>query len=293
MKIKRLIFPIFLMLLVLCSCKPTNNSTSNSKTITVFGDGSAEYSIVYASSASDEELDLAYALGILSGDKAAIYYDGYATMSKEILIGNTNRTVSSEFAKKLNKQSSEIAFQYLIAEKDGKIIIIADSTVGYLFAWERICETYIQDESLIIPSGLCDVQSVTWDEYYLSDIYNDNLAWEEEQKRQEEQLKELEEELNRYEQGASENIMTVGQKIEEYKTLIAGFKTMSFGEYSASNFKDSIAINGYSSPSVYPTEGAHPRVLFTENSIDTIRDNFSATENKAAYTEYMLNSSQL
>ena len=288
MKIKRLFFPIFLMLFVLCACKPTQES--NSPPITVFGDGGGEYSIVYASSASDEELDLAYALGILSGEKAFLYSDVMAEEQKEILIGKTNRSFSSEFEGKLEDYKSDGAFRYLIAEKEGKIIILADNVAGYFFVGEYIVRKYVQNDSFVIPEGLCDIQTVTWDEYYLSDYYKEKLAMEDEQKRQEEQQKQLEEELNKYEEEASANIMTVGQKIEEYKTKIAEFNTLDFGQYSSSIFTDAIKSKGYSSPTVFPSEDAHPRILFTENSISQVRDNLNSDENKSAYTQYMLNS---
>ena len=284
MKIKRLILPIFLVLFVLCSC---NNSSSP---ITVFGDGASEYSIVYSSSASDEELDLAYALGILSGEKAPLHSDVTPESSSEILIGKTNRSVTSDFENKLNEYNSKDSFYYLIAEKNGKIVILSNNPEGYILAGQCIIENYVQNGSLIIPGGLCDIQSVTWDEYYLSDIYKDKLLQEDEKRRQEEQLKQLEEELNRYEEEASKNNMTVRQKIEEYKTKIAGFNKADFGEYTSSIFTDAIEIKGYSAPTVYPAKGAHPRVLFTENSASTIRENFEASENKNAYTQYMLNS---
>ena len=54
MKINRLILPIFLMLFVLFSCSKEQDSPP----LTAFGEGNAEYSIVYSSSATDEELDL-------------------------------------------------------------------------------------------------------------------------------------------------------------------------------------------------------------------------------------------
>ena len=286
MKIKRLILPIFLMLFVLFSCSQEQDSPP----IAAFGEGNAEYSIVYSSSATDEELDLAYALGILSGEKAPLHSDLTPEVGNEILIGKTNRRVSSDFAAKLEGQRSEDYFNYLIAAKNGKIIILSDHEAGYLYAAERLMEKYVQNGTIIIPSDLYDLQKVTFDEYFRSAYYADKLAQAEEEKRLEEDQKQLEDELGRYEEEASNSIMTVGQKIEEYKTKIAAFSSADFGEYSSSIFTDAISKKGYKSPDVYPTSGAHPRVLFTDNSLAEIRDNLESEENKAAYTQYMVNS---
>ena len=286
MKIKRLILPIFLMLFVLFSCSKEQDSPP----LTAFGEGNAEYSIVYSSSASDEELDLAYALGILSGEKAPLYSDLNAERTNEILVGKTNRRISADFASNLEGQSSEDYFNYLIAAKDGKIVIISDYEAGYLYAAERLMEKYVQNGAIIIPSDLYDLQKVAFDEYFRSAYYADKLAQAEEEKRLEEDQKQLEDELGRYEEEASNSIMTVGQKIEEYKTKIASFSTADFGEYTPAIFNDAISKKGYKSPDVYPTSGAHPRVLFTDASLAEIRENLETEENKSAYTQYMLNS---
>ena len=140
---------------------------------------------------------------------------------------------------------------------------MSNSPEGYIYAWQHICETYVQDDAFVIPGGLCEIRTIKWEEYYLSDIYMDKLAPADEERRQEEQLKQLEEELNRYEEAAAASIMTVGQKIEEYQRKINDFNTEDFGEYSASIFTDAIEINGVPAPTAYPTKGSHPRVLFT------------------------------
>ena len=77
--------------------------------------------------------------------------------------------------------------------------------------------------------------------------------------------------------------MTEELTIEQYKSQVASFNTADFGEYSATAFTSE---NVYSAPKVYP-EKAHPRILFTPNSIEKVKANLSAEENKKAYDRYM------
>ena len=77
--------------------------------------------------------------------------------------------------------------------------------------------------------------------------------------------------------------MTVEQTIEQYKSQAASFKTADFGEYSSDEISSK---NTFRAPKVYPGK-AHPRILFTSNSIDKIKANFGAEENKKAYDRYI------
>ncbi len=72
-------------------------------------------------------------------------------------------------------------------------------------------------------------------------------------------------------------------KTEQYREKLASFNSADFGDYSADVF---IKGNIYRKPTVYP--GAdHPRLLFTKNTIDSVRKNLTADENKYAYKDYL------
>ena len=285
MKIKTLILLIFVVLLNLVSCK------EETEYITVFSGGGIEYSIVYASNASDKEKDLAYAIGLLSEANPGLYSDTAPVSRLEILVGKTNREASAKYFEKLKEKASDTAFHYLVAESEGKIILLSDSEAGYLYLAEYLSETYMRDGSFVIPKNCCDLLTVTLSEYYASDIYKEQIMWQDEEKRYEEEQKQLEEELNRYEEeNKMETAITLGQAIEQYKNMAASFNSADFGEYSSDIFTGAIAKKGYKAPTVYPTSGSHPRVLFTNNSLETTRQNLESEENKAAYTRFMVQS---
>ncbi len=70
---------------------------------------------------------------------------------------------------------------------------------------------------------------------------------------------------------------------EQYKAKLASFNTADFGEYTADTF---ISANTYRKPTVYP-KASHPRLLFTEKTIDKVRENIHADESASAYKMYM------
>ena len=43
----------------------------------------------------------------------------------------------------------------------------------------------------------------------------------------------------------------------------------------------------YPSPEVYPEKNAHPRLMFTKKSLETVRKNLSAEENQPAFRQYL------
>ncbi len=77
--------------------------------------------------------------------------------------------------------------------------------------------------------------------------------------------------------------MTAEKDIEQYKSLLADFNTADFGEYSAETFE---SVKTYGAPAFYPG-ASHPRILFTENSIDRLRADIHAEESHFAYEKYI------
>lgn len=272
MKFKRLFLTFFALLLVLVSCKADDSY------ITVFDGGDTDYVIVVDSDASNAVSSLANSLGPLFGVSPEVLSDEAGEKKLEILVGHTGRGITAEYIYELNSLSSAEAFHYLIAEKDGKIIILSDHDIGYRYLKDYIAEKYSQDNSLVIPEKCHDLITVTWEEYYKSDYYSEQLAYEEEQNQ-------LNNELNRYDKDM-ENFMTMEEAIEQYRKLAASFNTADFGVYNPASFT---SVNKWDAPEVYPGE-SHPRVLFTENSIGTIRANLTSEENSAAYATLMSDS---
>ncbi len=283
MKKKSLIFIfISVFLLVLTSCK-----SNESETVTVFSGGESEYSIVISESASVEIKELADGLASLSGASPEILTDASSEKAFEILIGDTKRNVIPSLITELKEAASTQRFNYLIAERDGKLVILADRDEGYAYALDYIKETFISGDAFAIPKDYFAIKSVSWDIYYSSDRYYDKLIAEADKNRYEEGNDQFNNEMNRYDDNNGNAIMTVGQATEYYKQLAASFNTADFGTYTSSEFTSK---NTYDAPTFYPGE-SHPRILFTENTIDTVRENLTASQNSSAYRKYLTLSS--
>ena len=274
----KILLPLLLIsvFLALVSC------TLSEETVTVFGGGETEYSIVVSTDASEDEKSLANRLAELSGAEAST--DESAEQKYEILIGETNRSAREKYSAKLTDLASATYFHFIVAEDGGKIVIISDADIGYVYALEYIEKTYIENGNFVIPRGTDDVQKVLWDTYYASDLYFERVTAEADKNRYESGKNQLENEMNKYEDNDDGSIMTMEQAIEQYKTKLASFSTSSFGEYSASIFT---SADTYREPTVYPEKDAHPRILFTENSIDGVRENILSSESSNAYKKYI------
>ncbi len=277
MKKKSLILILLsVFLLVLVSCGSDEN-------ITVFSNGETDYSIIIGSEASEEEKELAEALVSLSANYKEVETDEAPEVSKEIIIGGADRAVTAEFINELKSYAGTSVFHYMIAESDGKLVILADRDEGYIYALTYIKENYISGNNLTVPKDICEVKSVLWADYYASDLYYDRLTQAADKDRYEEGKDHFNNEMNRYEDINGNPIMTVKEAIEYYRQLAQNFNTSDFGEYSPVEF---ISKNSYGEPTFYP-ETSHPRIMFTENSIDTLRENLTAAQNSYAYRRYI------
>ncbi len=279
MKNKRLltiIVLVFLLVLTSCGTDETNDPIS----ITVFSDFKTDYAIVTAEGASDEAKALSKELFDLSGAFPEMLTDSSPETKYEILVGDTNRASTDGFVNKLQEVSTASAFHFLIAEQNGKLVILSDSDIGYIYALDYLKSNYLFDYEFSIPMGCCILKEVIWDEYYCSELYYDRLAAEADKNRYEESLKPDGENGDNEE---NNTIMTVQQVIEEYKKKIASFNTLDFGKYNSVMFT---SADTYRKPTVYPDE-SHPRVLFTENSRETVKNNITAAENETLYKKYI------
>ena len=69
----------------------------------------------------------------------------------------------------------------------------------------------------------------------------------------------------------------------QLKDILKSFKAKDFGEYVAETF---IKGNTYRKPTVYPT-ASHPRILFTKNTVEKVRENIKSEESAEAYKRYI------
>ncbi len=289
MKNKSFIFLIITILLVLTSCNINSGGPGTEPgekgDLTVFSGGKTSYTIITAEGASAEVLELSNGLRDLSGATPAILTDKSNETAHEIIVGETSRDDTAQYAKRLRETATVSAFHYIVAEKGGKLVIISDADEGYIYALDHIKATYINGGDLIVPIDTYDFNTVIWDDYFASDRYNSILLAEAEKNRFDEGNKLLSNEMNRYDDNNGSNIMTVEQATEQYKNMAANFNTADFGEYTAQTF---ISANKYNKPTVTPG-ASHPRVLFTENekSIGKIRENLNSEQNSAAYEKYI------
>ncbi len=76
-------------------------------------------------------------------------------------------------------------------------------------------------------------------------------------------------------------ILTKEEKIGLLKEKIAGFKDEDFGELLKST------VSAEEKPEHIPPKGVHPRLYFTKNRIEEIKNNLTHQENKYAYEKYI------
>ncbi len=273
-----LLLIISVFLLVLTSC------ISNNSNVDVFSNGETNYTIITPAEASDEVMDLAKELQSLSGANPELKTDKAPESALEILIGDTSRKLTLTYVQKLRDVATTSAFHFIVAEDGGKLVILADTDIGYIYALDYIKETYIKDGSFAISKNAYDIKRVAWDDYYASDLYFNRLIAETDKNIYENEKNQFENEMNRYEDNKGNTIMTLEQAIEQYKAAAAAFNTADFGEYTSTVFT---SANTYRAPTFYPESGAHPRILFTENTVDEVRKNLEAPENAHAYKRYI------
>ena len=220
----------------------------------VIEEGKSDFVIVIPSRADSGRLSgILASLRALSPGIRPISDQG-AESEKEILLGATVRPETAEARARLAETASEEHFQYLIAEIGGKLILYAECDEGYGFIFDYFKAKYVIDGSVTVERGLFDVQSMTWQAY--SD-YLDRLAAEEAARIEAERL----------------------AKIERLRAENAAFSSSDFGSITKLSQK-------YDAPPAYPDE-AHPRILVTPRSLETVRAGFTHPENQAQYHTYL------
>ena len=115
MKLKRLLIPFLLLLILLVSCKKQETD------ITVFSNGKTDYSIIIDKNASTSVSSFASDLSKDFSASCEIYDDESKKFDREIIIGHTNRAITAEYILELDTVTMDYGFGYLIAEKETEI----------------------------------------------------------------------------------------------------------------------------------------------------------------------------
>lgn len=228
-------------------------TASDSKTVLVPGGG---YSIIFSSDSNQLDATLSSKLAgelSLSGEFLNVSIDIMEReKNKEILIGNTNRALSSELLAACEAVAKDDSLVWGFAFKDGKFAYTAISEESFDRGSKDFLERFIIDGTFVVPDDLWLIVKFSRAEY------------DKELKEEEERL-EAEKEAERL------------KKIEEYKKAIADFGFSDFTDHVTLDYTvmpDSV----WGKPALYPTDGEHPRLNVTTYMLDDIRTFLNTTD---------------
>ncbi len=211
---------------------------------TIIKDGKTDFRIVFSgdTSTADQEFatDLRSELRTRFGVNIRSTSDATGETDYEILIGNTNRTLSKELIDTINAHRDGDNLVWGLIYKDGKLAYAASSDEAFIVGQNDFL-ALIGESEFTVSDSLSKLFSMTQDEYkqYLKEE-QDRIEAEKEAERQ--------------------------KRTEELKKLNASFDDTLFGESTAS-----FDSTGYGKPGVYPTAGVHPRVNLAGYMIDDIK----------------------
>ena len=183
--------------------------------------------------------------------------DEEAPAEHELLIGQTNRPLSSRLKNSLAK-GEDGDHLYGIATDGSSLALYANTQVGWDKCFLLLRESYMEEDALVALANVTKVRHLT------------KAAYE----RELEQLRAEEEEKLRLEREA---------RIEELKTAVAAFRPFMFGGTTVTTMSTEL----YAAPPVTPTVGEHPRLLFTKDDIPDIVENLTREECAPAYESFM------
>ncbi len=219
---------------------------SEEETVDIVKDGSSDYVILFSQGdtmMSDTELASELSTLIRRTYGVTVRYKPDASTDEsecEILLGLTTRQLSRDLAEAIDGIGEEGEYVWVIAERDGKLAFLANSSAAFERGKEEFL-SYLTEDGFSVPRGLFSIGHITLDE-----IEAENAA-------------NREKELERLKEINAEN-----------------FSEELFGKAS---YKPLIAENGahyvhspYDKPWFYPTVGQHPRYLLNGGNIDRIKE---------------------
>ncbi|MBR2465475.1 MAG: InlB B-repeat-containing protein [Clostridia bacterium] len=237
----------------------TVRTVSEEKTVLVPGN---DYTIIFSS--DDNQLDAEIATKLRSslsksGQRVNARSDAVQKEGKyEILIGNTNRELSSVLQEACENAVSNNSLVWGFAFRDGKFAFAAADNTSFERGSNDLFELFITDDfSFEVPSDLWLIVSLSRAEY------------EEELKAEQDRI-EAEKEAERQ------------KRIEALKGEIANFTYADFTDYVTLDFTV-MPESAWGAPALYPTPGEHPRVNVTKELLELVREYIKTEEGALLY----------
>ncbi len=263
---------------IFSACSPaggnadTGGEAAVTEDVSVTGMDLSGYTLVIPWKSNDAESDLMMQLyKNAKTSSLKMSNDNFAETEKEILLGATSRAQSAEIMANLQKLKTEKTFHYTIAMVDGKAVMAANDVLGYTYLKERLADDFIRNGKLYLPADIHETVEITMDEYYASEFYAAVLKAQEDRVERENFI-------------AAEEARLREESLTKLKTMNDAFTAEQFGKIT------SFANSPYGKPEIYPDEGQHPRILFTDSRLEKIRAGAEAEENAAAYKKYLVQS---
>ncbi len=222
-------------------------------------DGKTSYTIIHANNDGMSD-DMVFAnelrdfFGELGVKTVSVRSDTNEEKTYEILLGRTTRQLSRDLhAKMLEAVPAEGGYAWAVAEKDGKIALVANNSIAFSLGTLEVLG-FAEDDTFSVPVGYEKITAMTEAEYeaYL--------------------------EANK------------DARIKALKEKIAGFNGEDFINGKGANetlqsIKASSVMpaSAVGSPELYPTEGEHPRVGVAAYMLDDIREYLKTAEGQHLY----------
>ncbi len=212
------------------------------------------YIIIFSSDTNSADADLAMDMRTVfekAGQRLDVKNDtAQKETDFEFLIGNTNRALSAELKAACQAQVNNDSFVWGFAFKDGKFAYAAATDEAFKIGMDEVLERFFSEESgFVVPTDLWLIVTMTREEYAA--------------KLEAERL----------------------ERIEALKNKIAGFSFSDFTDRAEVTLEYAVmpADDTYGKPYLYPTDGQHPRVNVTNESLEAIKEYLKTSEGQLLY----------
>lgn len=214
-------------------------------------DGQSDYKIVFSTSDSlTADADFALELrSFLRGYGPTIKYsaDSAAEEPHEILLGGTKRALSKALTQELVAATPEGGIAWLLAEKDGKLALVASNNDAFTLGSKELL-AFATDDGFSVPVGYKKLTTMTGaeDEEYL------------------------------------EALKALNEQFKSEPKLNGSYKSMIGDSLESAYYTE----NPYDSPWFYPDENQHPRYLLTSENVERIKEMMNEPEYEALFENF-------